>query len=90
MLMMLLKILLLFLLAVLAILLLVLILLLFVPLRYSLDLERQEAAAGHAQFSVHWLFRALELKGDYDRDGFRYRLRALRYTIKETEKDEQS
>ncbi len=90
MLMMLLKILLLFLLAVLALLLLVLLLLLFVPLRYNLDLERRETVAGHAHFSLHWFFRALELRGDYDREGFRYRLRALRYTIKETEKDEQS
>ncbi len=89
MLMMLLKFLLLFLLGLLLLLLLVLLLLLFVPLRYSLDLERKEAAVGHAQFSLHWLFRAAELRGDYDGDGFRYRLRVLRYTVKETEKHEQ-
>lgn len=89
MLMMLLKFLLLFLLAVLLLLLLILFLLLFVPLRYSLDLERKEAAAGQAHFSLHWLFRAAELRGDYDRDGFRYRLRVFRHTVKETEEDEQ-
>ncbi len=89
MLMMLLKFLLLFLLAVLLLLLLVLFLLLFVPVRYCLDVERREKAEGHAHFSLHWLFRAAELKGDYDRDGFCYRLRVLHHTIKETEKDEQ-
>ena len=90
MLMMLLKILLLFLLAVFLLLLLLLLLVLFVPLRYSLDLERREAAEGHAHFSLHWFLRLVELRGGYDRNGFRYQLRALRYTIKETDQDEQS
>ncbi len=89
MLMLLLRFLLLFLLAVLLLLLLVLMLLLFVPVRYSLDLERREAEAGHAQFSLHWLFRAAELKGGCDRDGFRWRLQVLHHTIKESEEDEQ-
>ncbi len=89
MLFVLLKFLLFLLLAVLGLVLLLLLMVLFVPVRYEADLARQEGQEGRLDFSAHWLLRAVELRGAYDRQGLRYHLRALWFRLKETGEHEQ-
>lgn len=64
-------------------LLLLLLLILFVPIRYHVEGEKEKDY--YAEIRISWLLRIFRFKGRYDRQGFRYRIKALFWTVSKSD-----